>query len=219
FQNSGLTVASQRGASYVGADSVGERISAAAITASESRSLTYLYESELDFTGHRWGCRSHAWRHQLAMIDTFAGRLREALPREAALVVVADHGMVDVALDRRVDVDAEPSLLDGVVVFGGEARFRHLYCDPAAADEVRERWRERLGADAVVLGRDEAVEQGWFGVVEPQVRPRLGDVVVASMGDLAIVSSERFPHEADLLGLHGALTDEEMLVPLLVDLG
>lgn len=219
FQNSGLTIASQRGASYVGADSVGERISAAALAASESRSLTYVYESELDFTGHRWGCRSHAWRHQLAMIDTFAARLREALPREAALVVVADHGMVDVAPDRRIDVDAEPELLDGVVVFGGEARFRHLYCDPAAVHEVEQRWQERLGEEAVVLSREEAVEQGWFGAVEPQVRPRLGDVVVASLGDVAVVSSERFPHEAVLLGLHGSLTDEEMLVPLLVDAG
>ena len=66
---------------------------------------------------------------------------------------------------------------------------------------------------------EEAVEQGWFGAVEPQVRPRLGDVVVASLGDVAVVSSERFPHEAVLLGLHGSLTDEEMLVPLLVDAG
>ena len=47
--------------------------------------------------------------------------------------------------------------------------------------------------------------------------PRLGDVVVASIGDRAVVSTSRFPHEATLVGLHGSLTAEEMLVPLLVD--
>jgi hypothetical protein len=219
FDRSGLTVASQRGASYVGADSVGERISATVVAASESRSLTYVYESELDSTGHRLGCTSHAWAYQLGMIDTFAARLRAALPGDAALVVTGDHGMVDVEPDRRLDVDTEPDLLDGVVVFGGEARFRHLYCDPAAVGEVAERWRARLGSEAIVLTRAEAIEAGWFGEVEPQVRPRLGDVVVASMGAVAVVSSERFPHEAKLLGLHGSMTEEEMLIPLLVDVG
>jgi predicted AlkP superfamily pyrophosphatase or phosphodiesterase len=219
FDKSGLTVASQRGASYVGADSAGERISATVSAASESRSLTYVYESELDSTGHRRGCRSHAWSYQLAMIDTFAARLREALPRETVLVVTGDHGMVDVDLERRLDVDAEPDLMDGVEVFGGEARFRHLYCDPAAVGEVAARWRLRLGAEALVMTRDDAIEAGWFGVVQAQVRPRLGDVVVASMGQVAVVSSERFPHEAKLVGLHGSLTQEEMLVPLLVDAG
>ena len=47
--------------------------------------------------------------------------------------------------------------------------------------------------------------------------PRLGDVVVASVGDIAVMSTERFPHEAKLIGLHGSLTADEMLIPLLVD--
>ena len=33
----------------------------------------------------------------------------------------------------------------------------------------------------------------------------------------AVVSTSRFPHEAKLVGLHGSLTADEMLVPLLVD--
>ena len=32
-----------------------------------------------------------------------------------------------------------------------------------------------------------------------------------------MVSSERFTHEATLVGLHGSMTADEMLVPLLVD--
>jgi hypothetical protein len=56
FQGTGLTEASQRGAVYVGADTVGERISGAVRSATESRSITYLYEGELDATGHRRGC-------------------------------------------------------------------------------------------------------------------------------------------------------------------
>jgi hypothetical protein len=217
FEGSGLTEASQRGASYVGADTVGERISGAARAAAERQSITYLYEGELDATGHRRGCGSWAWRHQLAMIDSIAARLREALPERAALVVTGDHGMIDVQADHRVDVDDEPGLMDGVSLFGGEARFRHLYCDTGAVDDVAQRWTTRLGAEAIVVTRDQAIDEGWFGTVEAAVRPRLGDVIVASMGDLAVMSTSRFPYEATLVGLHGSLTEDEMRVPLLVD--
>ncbi len=217
FEGTGLTDASQRGATYVGADTVGERISGSVRAASESRSITYLYEGELDATGHRRGCGSWAWKHQLAMIDSFAARLREALPSGTGLVVTGDHGMVDIDPDTRVDVDGEPELMEGVALFGGEARFRHLYCATGAVDDVAARWKERLGGDAIVVTRDQAIEAGWFGPVESDVRPRLGDVMVACMGDLAVVSTSRFPYEATLVGLHGSLTPQEMVVPLLVD--
>ena len=217
FRGSGLTEASQRGAEYVGADTLGERISGAVLAAGQPSSLTYVYEGELDATGHRRGCTSWAWRHQLAVVDMAAARLREALPRDTCLVITGDHGMLDIPLEARLDVDDEPELLDGVALFGGEARLRHLYCDSGAVDDVRQRWRERLDGRAVVCSREEAVELGWFGEVEHQVRPRLGDVMVACLGEVAVVSRTRFPHEATLQGLHGSLTADEMLVPLLVD--
>lgn len=217
FRRSGLTTAGLRGAPYVGADTPGERISAVVSAAREPRSLTYVYDSELDTTGHRAGCQSWAWRYQLATVDTVAHMLQQALPDGTALVVTGDHGMVDVAMEDRFDVDEEKALLEGVSVFGGEARFRHLYCESGQVDAVARRWRDRLGDRALVVSRDDAVERGWFGQVDPAVRPRLGDVMVACTGDLAVVSSERFPHEATLVGLHGSLTADEMLVPLLVD--
>jgi Type I phosphodiesterase / nucleotide pyrophosphatase len=218
FEGSGLTLASQRGAAYVGADTQGERISATVRASSRPGSLTYVYEGELDATGHVSGTRSWAWEHQLAMIDTFVQRVREALDPHAALVVTADHGMVDVTAAGRLDVDEHPELLQGVGLFGGEARFRHLYCEPGTGLEVAATWRESLGSDAWVVTRDEAIGEGWFGSVDPRVIPRLGDVMVASRGDFAVVSSVRFPHEARLVGLHGSLSADEMLVPLLVDL-
>ena len=48
------------------------------------------------------------------------------------------------------------------------------------------------------------------------VLPRLGDVVVACHGDAAILSSVDFPYETTLVGLHGSLTPDEMLIPMIV---
>jgi hypothetical protein len=132
------------------------------------------------------------------------------------LLVVADHGMVDSPAGHRIDVDEHLELRSGVRIFGGEARFRHLYCTGGAVDDVLATWREHLGARADVLSRDEAIERGWFGVVAAEVRPRLGDVVVAAHDDHAIVSTVDFPYENRLVGLHGSLTAVEMEIPILV---
>ncbi len=223
FAASGLTTAAHRGAEYVGADKVGERIAAAAALATRNGagpSLTYLYESDLDWTGHRHGVDSAAWRQELRAVDGQAEQLRDALPAAARLLVIADHGMVDAPADGRIDVDsgagAEAGLRDGVPLVGGEARFRHLYCRGGAVEDVVATWRGVLGERATVLTRDEAVAQGWFGPLDAGVRARVGDVVVAARGDLAVLATEGFPYEDRLIGMHGSLTEAEMLVPLLV---
>ncbi|MBF4770346.1 alkaline phosphatase family protein [Nocardioides agariphilus] len=217
FRGSGLTVAAHRGADFVGADRVGERLAAAVVASRERPSLTYLYDGDLDWTGHRYGVASAQWLQQLVMVDAEAEQLRESLPRDVRLMVVADHGMVDSPTSARVDIDRELVLRDGLVLMGGEARFRHLYCRGGAVADVAETWRSVLGDRAEVLTREEAVGRGWFGAVEPLVLPRLGDVVVACRGDLAVVSTVDFSYEASLVGLHGSLTADEMLIPMVVD--
>jgi Type I phosphodiesterase / nucleotide pyrophosphatase len=216
FRGSGLTVAGHRGAEFVGADRVGERLAAVQASAGNDPSMTYMYDGDLDWTGHRYGVDSAQWEQQLSMIDAAAEHLRETLPASTRIVVVADHGMVDSPVTARVDTDDYPVLLDGVVLIGGEARLRHVYCRSGAVDDVVATWQSVVADRAVVLTREETIELGWFGPVEPAVRPRLGDVVVACRDDFSVMSSTAFPYEARLVGLHGSLTAAEMLIPLIV---
>ena len=151
FRGSGLTVAAHRGAEFVGADRVGERIAAAVVASAERPSLTYLYDGDLDWTGHRYGVASSQWLQQLAMVDAEAEQLREALPADVRLLVVADHGMVDSPAEHRTDVDRDLELRDGVALIGGEARFRHLYCRNGAVDDVLATWRASSATGPTVV--------------------------------------------------------------------
>jgi hypothetical protein len=216
FRTSGLTVAAHRGAEYVGADRVGERIAAVAAASAQRPSLTYMYDGDLDWTGHRYGVASSHWLQQLSMVDAEAEQLRDTLLPETRLVVVADHGMVDSPADARIDVDEVADLRDGLVLVGGEARFRHLYCANGAVDDVVATWRDVLGHRADVITRDQAVAHGWFGALEPAVRPRIGDVLVACRGTNTVISSVTFGYESTLVGFHGSLTPDEMLIPMIV---
>lgn len=216
FAGSGLTRAGQRGAAYVGADDVAERVAGAVAAASHRPSVTYVYDGDLDWHGHRAGVDSSRWRHQLRDIDEDVQELRDALPDDVRLVVVADHGMVDTSPATSLDLDAVPGLRDGVTLLGGEARFRHVYCHAGARDDVLATWREQLAGRATVLTREEAVARGWFGRLDARVRLRIGDVVAAAHDTWALFSTRDFAYETTLVGLHGSLTAREMEIPLLV---
>jgi Type I phosphodiesterase / nucleotide pyrophosphatase len=216
FRKSGLSVAAMRGADYVAADSLGALVSrAASALADEEPTLVVVYYGDLDATGHAMGSLSDAWQYQLAHVDKLAEQLAGALPHDTVLYVTADHGMVDILADDRIDVDGLPQLRDGVRLLGGEPRARHVYCQPGAADDVLIAWSEVLAERAWVAGREQAVAEGWFGPVDAAFWDRIGDVVAAPCGPWAIVASQAEPRESALVGMHGSLTQSDQLVPFL----
>ena len=212
----GLSVAAMRGAQFLGADTVGALVGQAAVALRRSdRALALVYHADLDSTGHVFGCSSDAWRYHLEHVDKLAEQLAAALPPGTVLHVTADHGMVNVGPQDRIDADAEPDLREGVALLGGDARARYVYARPGAQADVLAAWREVLGPRAWVASREEAVAQGWFGPVDPALAPRIGDVVAATVGPGAIVATKAEPRESRLIGMHGSLTAGDQLVPLL----
>jgi len=217
FRGTGLTNALMRGAEYLAADSMGALAArAAAALAGNARAFVTVYHGDLDSTGHVFGVGSDAWSKQLAHVDKLAEQLASDLPPGASLYVTADHGMVDVGPDDRIDYDAESALRSGVFLLGGEPRARHVYARPGAAADVLAAWREVLGDRAWVLSRDDAIKEGWFGPVDGEMAERIGDVVAAPAGVNAIVATRSEPRESALFGMHGSLTPSEQLVPGLV---
>jgi Type I phosphodiesterase / nucleotide pyrophosphatase len=226
YKHSGLTRATLRGAEYRDADSLGALAAVTCAALGESdRALVVAYHGDLDGCGHRYGVSSPAWVNQLAHVDRLAEQIAAGLPYGTVMYVTADHGMVNVGPDDRVDLDAEGldsmgmALRDGVALLGGEARFRHVYAKPGAADDVLATWREVLGERAWVATREEAIKDGWFGpvgtAVSDAMAARIGDVVAACAGTWALVASKAEPFESSLEGMHGSLTSAEQLVPLL----
>jgi hypothetical protein len=216
LQKTGFSVAAMRGADYRPADGLGALAAQAGAALAESdRGLVTVYHAELDGTGHAFGCGSEAWVLHLAHVDRLAEHLAGALPPGTAMHVTGDHGMVDVTMAEKIDVDAVPGLLDGVALLGGEPRARHVYARPGAAGDVLTAWREVLGSRAWVASREEAVANGWFGPTDPAFLERIGDVVAAPAESWAVVATQAEPLESALIGMHGSLTPADQLVPLL----
>jgi hypothetical protein len=216
LERTGLSVAVMRGTEYRPADSLGALVAQAAdALRGADRALVTVYHGQLDSTGHTFGAGSDAWRFQLGHVDKLAEQLAAILPARTPLYVTADHGMVDVAPDDRIDVDVLPGLREGVAMLGGEPRARHVYAQAGAAEDVLAAWAEVIGDRAWVLPRDEAIAAGWFGPVNPALAGRIGDVVAAPAGPFAIIASRAERLESSLVGMHGSLTSADQLVPQL----
>jgi len=214
----GLSLAAYRAGTHRGAGDVDTLATEmlAALTAGSGPTLVYGYHPDVDRYGHRDGVGSVRWRAAVAEVDRLLTRLVDGLPSDAALLVTADHGQLDIPAGARFDLDTDPRLRAGVRVVAGEARVRYLHTEPGAVGDVLATWTEVLGAGAWVVTREEAVAAGWFGPVSEAHLPRVGDVVAVCVAPMVVVASVESPIEAGLVAYHGSCTATEMTIPLLV---
>ena len=217
FIGSGLTDAAYRGARFRPTRPTDDYAQQLADELRAGPGLVFGYTADLDTAAHVFGIGSEQWHEAAVRVDALLTRLVEALPANAALLVTADHGGLNVPPDARVDLDADPHLGAGVRVVAGEPRVRYLHTEPGAAADVRAAWTETLDGRANVYGREQAVAIGMFGPVDPAHLARIGDVVVVCTGDTAVLATAHEPPEtARLIGFHGGATPAEMAIPLIV---
>lgn len=177
--------------------------------------VAYLYWPALDRIGHQLGVAHDNWIDALEIVDQFARALHELLKPDEAVILTADHGMVDVHREQQVWWEADHPLRRQIDLWAGEPRLVQLYLhsgvDASAFAEASQEW---LGERATVLTRDEIVGRGLFGWVDPEHSGRIGDVVVFSEQSHALydalTSSE---NSAKMIGQHGSWTETETSVP------
>ncbi|MGB3285475.1 alkaline phosphatase family protein [Mycolicibacter algericus] len=216
FVGSGLTEAAYRGAEFrptVKGEHYAARVAAELAAAP---GLVYGYTAALDHAAHVSGIGSPHWHSAAAKVDALLRHLVERLPGDAALVVTADHGGLNVPDPARIDLDADPRLRAGIRVVAGEPRVRYLHTEAGATADVLAAWTELLAGRATVHSRDDAVAAGVFGPVREEHLARIGDIVVTCTGDTAILATEHEPPQtAQLVGFHGGLNPVETAIPLI----
>lgn len=209
FVGSGFTLAHLRGATErpwsVPAD-VAPAISGALEAGAR---FVYAYLDVIDHAAHESGL-AKAYLDALVLADAVVSEIRAALPRRTALFVTADHGHLLTPCARLEVVGT----IEGVRRCSGEGRFRWLHAEPGASDALAARCRERFGDVATVLTRAECVEGGLFGHFESSAYlDRLGDVALIAHAPVWFLDPADTGEGAQV-SRHGALTEDERLVPL-----
>lgn len=220
FKNSALSAAIYDCARYVPAESLDDRFSVAARLSAQSGRVVVIYVSELDSLAHKYGVGSSAWTDALELLDDAIKRGVVGLPDDVRVAVTADHGVVDVESSAHT-IFSDPRLTTNVSEVGGEPRCLQLYVtEKSHVQSVAGRWSDHVEDRAEVLTREEAVTRGLFGFVSEAgdgVAERVGDVIVLATSNTVFYDGDavnKAPQK--MIGQHGAVSQEEMRVPLIV---
>ncbi len=181
------------------------------------RAFVQLYWPETDTLAHLHGPRSEEFTAELRAVDAALQRELDAAVPGAVLVISSDHGLVSMENQDYVEIAQDQELMHDLVLPPvGEPRASYLFVRAGREEAVAERIREKFGRDLLCLDSRSAIQSGLFGRGKQNraLADRIGDLVVVSTGKNALY----YPYKdaAMLRGMHGGLTDEEMLVPLIV---
>jgi hypothetical protein len=175
---------------------------------------TYLYVSFVDTAEHNKGVWSKAARRALRLVATRLEYMAERLAGRVRIVITADHGQIDLALDEQVFLDGDP-LLD-LLVAPPHCEPRgpafHVLLGKAAAFE--EEFRARFARDFALLTVEEADGLRLFGpdAMSTETKRRLGDYVAIALEPRTLGLRPERP----MVGFHGGLMPDEVRVPLVV---
>jgi hypothetical protein len=217
YRESGFSTAILRGATYLAAASIGDRLELAETV--DAR-LVYVYVPELDKAAHAFGWESGEWTRALETLDAAVGRLGAALGPGDGVLITADHGVVDVPAHGHILIDTAPQLVDGVRFVAGDPRCLQLHFEPDLSATQMERlveaWRASESDRSWIATRAEAIAADWFGPVRPEVEPRIGDLLVAARKNIAYYDGRSATARGlAMVGQHGSWSPAEVQVPLL----
>jgi len=186
----------------------------------QERQYIWVYWSSLDSLSHRFGPddeRSAAEFSQFsaAFEHLFLNQLSPEARQDTLVLLTADHGQVHTPLDPKNSVKNHPDLIDCLHILPtGENRMAYLHTLPGCENTVRAYLTEHWLNGLTVFTSEESINAGLFGpgTHHPGLRSRTGDLI-------AFAHDGNYLWWADkkdfLLGRHGGLHRQEMLVPLL----
>jgi hypothetical protein len=185
----------------------------------DQRALITAYWSGLDTLAHAYGPTSPHWESEFRTVSHLLEReFLAALPAEdregTLLLLIADHGQITVPPAHILTVSDHPELGQHLMVpVVGESRAAFVYPRPGRASAIRTYLQQAFPDCFVVLDSRRALEAGLMGQpITDETYARVGEFLVLPRSDYAL--QHTYPL-VSLIGRHGGLTQEEMLVPLI----
>ncbi len=184
------------------------------------RLYAYAYWGFVDGSFHRYGSDDERPEAEFASFSAdferhFLSKLNPRSRKNTVLILAADHGMVYTPKDSNRDLKNHPKFVDMLTMLpSGESRCAYLYVKQGQKENVRTYINAHWPGDFLTLDSAQALESGLFGPTPHHfdAHNRVGDLVILAKGDAYLWWADK---KNPLLGRHGGLTPQEMIVPFL----
>ena len=224
YKNKPYSTVMTRGASVVGYKSLGDLVRRVTLIAQRKagKHLIIAYWPGFDATCHEQGKESRVAIENGRTALKIAANLLEAPWLERAgttVVITADHGQVSSPPSRTLRLERHPALHDSLVLpFSGEPRAAFCYLRHGRDQRFFEALETLPDGCCTPVRSEDAIAWGWFGNrdIHPKLRDRTGDVILLMHENYTIKDVLLGEERDELIGYHGGMDEEEMLVPLLI---
>jgi hypothetical protein len=184
--------------------------------------LVLAYWPTYDKIAHEAGTTSTAaLDHAKQVADdlvVFIEKFKPANP-DARVIITADHGLVDTKPDELIKLEAHPGLKDTLTMpLCGEPRAAFCYVRPSKATQFEDYVERNLAYACTAVRIRDVLDAGVFGKFElhPHFFDRVGDYVLFMKGTYVIKDLLLGETRSPLIGHHGGISEDEMLVPLFI---
>lgn len=187
------------------------------ICAVEQNTFTYVQWNSPDDTAHKEGCYSDRVTDKLTAISSHIEELGSSLT-DTLIIVTADHGMIDITEEIRIN--QIPEIADCLVVPPFvESRAAACYVKYDRRTDFERACHNYFCNDFMLFSRNDIIARGILGngKSHPKTIDFIGDYMLCAIGSKSIRyqtlnEKPKTPPKAN----HGGLTDEEMIIPLIV---
>ena len=183
----------------------------------DAKTFVSLYWPGLDTIAHVRGPNTDTYVAELLAVDSALQREIVGRVGRTLLILTADHGFVPMSDDDYIQLDDHVDMASTLLFPPvGEPRASYFFTRNGAKDAIARVLKETPDGGLICLEPSELLDSGILGTgtLHPEIENRLGDLAAVATGSAGIYHP--YADAVKLRGMHGGLTADEMLVPLLV---
>jgi len=143
----------------------------------------------------------------------------KTLDSKTAILVTADHGLIDIPKDHTIKLKDHPKLEETLILpLCGESRAAFCFVRAPYREQFESYIKNELKEYCTLLSMKELLESELFGLFDPHPRfkYRIPDYILLMKENYIIKDKMLKETRIRMKAVHGGLSDEELYVPLLL---
>jgi hypothetical protein len=187
---------------------------------SRKRRFLHGYIHEFDKSSHIYGTNSEISKAVFLEIEKKIKFLVNSLKgTNTKLIITADHGFIDTTPSDRIYVKDINGLDECLTIpLTGEPRVRYCHVKPAKIKDFKRIIKTKLSKYCWCFSSEQLINDHFYGLGKPHKKlfDRVGDFVLIMKNNYVL--NQFFVNENNqkpIIGNHGGVSDNEMLVPLI----
>jgi len=194
----------------------------------------YVYWDVVDSISHAYGPHTEQYLTELngffyLMQEEFIQKIDKDLAEKISILITADHGQVNINPKETIYLNQYPEVVDNFqigpsgnkILPWGNPRDVFLAVKPEKLNQVFEFLTKNLYNKITVMKTEKALKEGLFGQgdLHKKFKNRIGNILILPRGNSTVWYKHFKDEKIDLLGMHGGLSSDEMLIPFAVAKG